>query len=106
MGSRHVHAQRHASEHVAASHGTLFRPPALDLIHVGSRRWFLQTGLAGLAGLSVPNWLDLRCRAGRQPSIKKTSVILFWLSGGPSHLDMWDPKPDAPSEIRGPFHSI
>jgi hypothetical protein len=106
MGSRHVHAQGHASEHVAASQGTLFRPPALDLIHVGSRRWFLQTGLAGLAGLSVPNWLDLRCRADRQPAIKKTSVILFWLSGGPSHLDMWDPKPDAPSEIRGPFRSI
>jgi hypothetical protein len=33
-------------------------------------------------------------------------VILIWLSGGPSHLDMWDPKPDAPSEIRGPFGSI
>ncbi len=37
---------------------------------------------------------------------RKTSVILFWLSGGPSHIDMWDPKPDAPSEVRGPFNSI
>jgi len=34
------------------------------------------------------------------------SVILFWLSGGPSHLDMWDPKPDAPREVRGPFGTI
>src|SRR5262249_11900961 len=37
---------------------------------------------------------------------RKTAVILFWLSGGPSHLDMWDPKPDAPAEVRGPFPSI
>jgi hypothetical protein len=36
----------------------------------------------------------------------KTAVILFWLSGGPSHLDIWDPKPDAPAEVRGPFQSI
>jgi hypothetical protein len=34
------------------------------------------------------------------------SVIVFWLSGGPSHIDMWDPKPDAPSEVRGPFGAI
>jgi hypothetical protein len=33
-------------------------------------------------------------------------VILIWLSGGPSHLDTWDPKPDAPAEVRGPFRSI
>ncbi|MFA6546826.1 MAG: DUF1501 domain-containing protein [Limisphaerales bacterium] len=37
---------------------------------------------------------------------RKTSVILFWLSGGPSHIDMWDPKPDAPREVRGPFKDI
>ena len=36
----------------------------------------------------------------------KKSVILFWLSGGPSHLDIWDPKPNAPNEIRGPFGTI
>ncbi|MBS0266385.1 MAG: DUF1501 domain-containing protein [Planctomycetes bacterium] len=36
----------------------------------------------------------------------KKSVILFWLSGGPSHIDMWDPKPDAPREIRGPYSAI
>ena len=34
------------------------------------------------------------------------AVILFWLSGGPSHMDMWDPKPDAPAEIRGPYRTI
>lgn len=81
--------------------------PASDLIRIGSRRWFLQTGVAGLAGLSVPQLLSRQAQAAGQslPTTKK-SVILFWLSGGPSHLDMWDPKPDAPPEIRGPFQSI
>ena len=37
---------------------------------------------------------------------RRKSVILFWLSGGLSHLDSWDPKPDAPQEIRGPFGVI
>ena len=74
-----------------------------NLIRVGSRRWFLQTGLAGVGGLSLPALL--RANEANKPADRK-SVILFWLSGGPSHLDMWDPKPDAPSEIRGPFSSI
>jgi len=34
------------------------------------------------------------------------AVILFWLSGGPSHIDMWDPKPEAPIEIRSPFATL
>lgn len=74
-----------------------------DLIHVGSRRWFLQTGLAGIGGLSLPALL--RANEVSKASDRK-AIILFWLSGGPSHLDMWDPKPDAPREIRGPFSSI
>jgi hypothetical protein len=36
----------------------------------------------------------------------RKAVILIWLSGGPSHLDTWDPKPDAPAEVRGPFRSV
>jgi hypothetical protein len=72
-------------------------------IRVGSRRWFLQTGMAGLAGLSLPGLLPAESVAVPK---RKTSVILFWLSGGPSHIDMWDPKPDAPVEVRGPFGSI
>ena len=52
-----------------------------------------------MAGVSMPTLLA----ANNKP---KTSVILFWLSGGPSHIDMWDPKPDAPREIRSPFNSI
>lgn len=86
--------------------GRLFAPKA-DLIRIGSRRWFLQTGLSGVAGLSLPTLLRAQAQAAEtgKPMSKK-SVILFWLSGGPSHIDMWDPKPDAPKEIRGPFESI
>lgn len=80
------------------------QPAAADLLRVGSRRWFLQTGLAGLAGLSLASSLRLRAESSSQREPK--TVILFWLSGGPSHIDMWDPKPDAPPEIRGPYRTI
>ena len=86
-------------------HGSaLLQPPAADLIRVGSRRWFLQTGLAGLAGLSLPDLL--RAQAASSGGAGRKAVILIWLSGGPSHIDTWDPKPDAPAEVRGPFGSI
>jgi hypothetical protein len=84
--------------HFAASSG--------GLIRVGSRRWFLQTGLSGLAGAALADALAPLASAAVQPSPAKKSVILFWLSGGPSHIDMWDPKPDAPPEIRGPYRAI
>lgn len=96
----------HGSEHSHAS--SLFGPQnTKDLLRVRSRRWFLQAGLGGLAGLSMPQILAAReaAESNGKPAEKK-SVILFWLSGGPSQIDMWDPKPDAPSEIRGPFSSI
>jgi hypothetical protein len=85
--------------------GNTLRPAPHDLLCVGSRRWFLQTGLAGLAGLGLAETLRLQAATGgsrREPR----SVILFWLSGGPSQLDTWDPKPDAPVEIRGPYRTI
>ena len=64
--------------------------------------------MAGLAGLTLPELLSFRAKEaqlGRSVSGNK-SVILLWMSGGPSHIDRWDPKPDAPREIRGPFGSI
>jgi hypothetical protein len=95
---------RHDLEHAGAAHRAFLQPAASDLIRVGGRRWFLQTGLAGLAGLSLP---DLLRSQAAQPSGKKNkAVILIWLSGGPSQLDTWDPKPDTPREVRGPFGSI
>src|SRR5262245_62560963 len=94
---------RHALEHAGAARRALLQPPASDLIRFGSRRWFLQTGLAGLAGLSLPGLL--RCRA-EGAAVRRKAVILLWLSGGPSQFETWDPKPDAVGEVRGPFRSI
>ena len=103
--------QRHAAEHQSQTAQSPFRPARRDLIQVGgSRRWFLQTGLAGIGGFSLSEILRLQNQSAvasesAQPREKK-AVILFWLSGGPSHIDMWDPKPEAPSEIRGPYSTI
>jgi len=70
-----------------------------------SRRGVLQLGtltLAGLAGVNITN--PRITKAG--PNSGQPSVILLWMAGGPSHIDMYDRKPDAPVEIRGPFTSI
>jgi hypothetical protein len=93
--------RRHAAEHLSAGRRALFEPAAADLIRIGSRRSFLQTGLAGMAGLTLPDLLRHRAQAAAEPRSTKRAVILFWLSGGPSQLDFWDPKPQAPSEIPG-----
>jgi hypothetical protein len=66
------------------------------------RRSFLKAGILGAAGLSLAELLRHEARAG-QPSVRKPSVIILWMRGGPSHIDMWDPKPDAPAEYRGEF---
>jgi hypothetical protein len=69
----------------------------------------MRAGLSGIAGFSAAQLLQLQAEAAlanRTATTPKKSVIFFWLSGGPSHLDMWDPKPDAPKEVRGPFGSI
>ncbi|MFN0050861.1 MAG: DUF1501 domain-containing protein [Planctomycetales bacterium] len=82
-------------------------PASRDLIRVGSRRWFLQTGLAGIGGLSLAQLAQARDEVPRTGGVPtRKAVILFWLSGGPSHIDMWYHKPDAPAEIRGPYQTI
>jgi hypothetical protein len=63
-----------------------------------SRRSFLQLGVAGMAAVGLPRVLRAREHSG---SPKDTSVILIWLDGGPSHMDLYDLKPDAPAEYRG-----
>jgi hypothetical protein len=65
------------------------------------RRAFLQAGASSVLGLSLPNLLKASPQAG---TAKR--VILLWLWGGPSQLDTWDPKPDAPLDFRGPFSTI
>lgn len=98
----------HAAEHRAGASRNPLLPAPADLLRVGSRRWFLQTGLAGLAGLTLADTLRLQAAAGASVSRQRDprAVILFWLSGGPSHIDTWDPKPEAPAEIRGPYRTL
>jgi hypothetical protein len=72
-----------------------------------SRRSFLQLGVAGLASVSLPQLLRAREQSATTPgSRKNTSVILLWLDGGPSHMDLYDMKPDAPEEYRGIWKPI
>jgi hypothetical protein len=75
------------------------------------RREFLRTGLAGFASLSLPGILKLRAQNSLYASEaaaarEKTAVIMVWQPGGCSHIDTYDPKPDAASEYRGPFGTI
>src|SRR4028118_1300716 len=68
-----------------------------------TRRSFLQAGVLGLGGLALPDLLRLRAAGAAAPGGRGRSVILFWLSGGPGHMETWDPKPDAPGGVRGPL---
>lgn len=69
------------------------------------RREFLQIGALGLSGLSLSDVLRLKAH-GTGASTTPKSVIMVCLPGGPSHIDMYDPKPDAPVEFRGEFAAI
>src|SRR5438309_917035 len=80
-----------------------------------SRREFMRVGGAGLFGVALGDVLKLQALAAENASDatkskagwgKANSVILLFLQGGPSHLDIWDPKPEAPSNIRGEFKAI
>src|SRR5262249_25026853 len=72
-----------------------------------SRRGFLRVGFLGLAGLTLADHLRLKAAAVKDgKTTKDTAVILLWLGGGPSHLDMYDLKPDAPAEFKGEFRPI
>jgi hypothetical protein len=68
------------------------------------RREFLRVGAAGIFGVSLAEALR-GVAEGRSAGVRKpaTGVIQIWLSGGPATIDMWDPKPEAPEEIRGEF---
>ncbi|HET6574716.1 MAG TPA: DUF1501 domain-containing protein [Fimbriiglobus sp.] len=70
-----------------------------------NRRSFLQVGASSVLGLSLADLLRAGETSGRNPGSAK-AVILLWLWGGPSQLDTFDPKPDAPLEYRGPFATV
>jgi hypothetical protein len=100
-GAPHTHSDRHAF--------TYLNPRVREGVTVTSRRSMLKSSLAGLAGLTLPGLLRLRAEAvaeGRKAPPSGKSVILLWMTGGPSHIDTWDPKPERPLENRGPFKDI
>ena len=68
------------------------------------RREFMRVGTLALGGMTLSDLLAHQAAAGTQSS--DTSVILFWMWGGPSQLETYDMKPNAPSEYRGPFNPI
>ena len=84
-----------------------------------SRRHFLRVGGLTALGLGLGDFFHLQrafaveARSPRRNTQAKTpytakakSCILIWLDGGPSHLETFDPKPDAPQEVRGPLSTI
>jgi hypothetical protein len=87
---------------------TSLLPGVAEGLTVSSRRNFLKAGFAGMAGLSLPALMrhqEAAAAAGMRSAPGK-AVILLWMTGGPSHIDTWDPKPARPPENRGPFGVI
>ena len=96
-----------------------YPPPSKGARHVRSatgstsdctgqtRRTFLRVGGLSAFGLTLPTYLRARAAAeaaARPP--RRSRCILLWMQGGPSHHDTFDPKPDAPAEVRGEFGTI
>jgi hypothetical protein len=71
----------------------------------GNRRDFLKVGALGLGGLALPDLLRLRAAQGETAKTPR-AVIMVCLAGGPSHMEMYDMKPDAPADYRGEFRPI
>jgi hypothetical protein len=84
--------------------GTLMDPNAAFR---PTRRTLLRAGVLGALGLGLGDWLRLRAAAGpAETPGRAQACILIWLSGGPSHIDTFDPKPDAPPDVRGELQAI
>ena len=73
-----------------------------------SRRAALQVGVSGLGAVGAfwNGWLQAAVAGAGDEKRRAKSVILIFNCGAPSHLDLFDPKPDAPEEVRGPFNPI
>lgn len=69
-----------------------------------SRRSWMQIGALGLGGMALPQLLHAEAKGTR--AAKARGIIMVLLPGGPSHLDMYDLKPEAPAEIRGELRPI
>src|SRR5206468_7104964 len=86
----------------------MFRADAHKSVHFCdglTRRDFLHAGSLTALGLGLPGLHALQAR-GAVATDRDVNCILLFLVGGPSQLDTWDMKPEAPEEIRGPFQPI
>ena len=85
-----------------------FHGPRHRLCDGLSRREFLRVGGLGIGGLTLADILRLRASAATRPQTATAgkAIIMVYLNGGPSHIDMYDLKPDAPVEYRGEFRPI
>lgn len=85
-------------------------PKTSRLCNGMSRRHVLRLGTAGLlsgmSGLTLPRLLESQAAGAALSKAKAKACIFIFLEGGPPQQDMWDPKPEAPEEIRGPFSPI
>src|SRR5262249_27631941 len=89
--------------------------PGKDLCdrHLGlTRRDLLRIGGSGLLGLSLGSLFQLQARAAEEHKTggpgwgKAKSIIMIYLQGGPSHLDLWDPKDNVPDNVKSTFSAI
>src|SRR5438445_249772 len=74
-----------------------------------TRREVMRLSAAGVAGASVSGWFGLladHAARAAAPAARPKSCILLWMAGGPSHIDTFDPKPDAPDDVRGDLKAI
>ena len=86
-----------------------FHSPTTKAFLCGSaarRRDFLHVGALSAIGLSLPQYVRASTEGMVRPGCENRSCIMIFNLGGPSQLDLWDMKPDAPNEIRGPFKPI
>lgn len=81
-------------------------PKSAALCGVRTRRSFLRVGSLALGGLTLSDVLRLRAESPAPGQPRQKSIIMIFLGGGPSHLDMYDMKPQAPREYRGEFNPI
>jgi hypothetical protein len=70
------------------------------------RRRFLESSALGALSLFWNQWVQAQATQTAAPRSKARAVILIFNAGAPSHIDLWDPKPEAPENIRGPFRAI
>jgi hypothetical protein len=104
MERRPAPHRSHRHSHAFAS----LQPLAEEGLVIRSRRNLLKAGF-GLAGLTLPALLAPRPSTAAPAAAAlpgPRAVILLWMTGGPSHLDTFDPKPDRPAANRGPFGSL